>query len=75
MVCRNRAKAELVQQEILSLSQGNTSLFVLEGDCSLRADVVRIWDEFVAHSRQTREAVTLNGLLCNAGALTLERYV
>ena len=68
MVCRNEARAEVAMREIRA-SSGNDRVHTLIGDCSLATDVRRVMQEF--GSREQR----LDGLVCNAGAITPTKTV
>lgn len=63
MVCRNSARAAAAQSEIKSAT-GNQRVQTLIGDCSLASDVRRIMAEFAKYES------TLDGVVCNAGAIT-----
>jgi len=66
MVCRNASRAEKARGEIVDETKSD-KVHVLLGDCSLEADVRRFMKEFKEkHS-------TLDGLVCNAGALFNDR--
>lgn len=67
MVCRNRERGEAARQEIVDAS-GNDRLHLLIGDCSLKADVVRVVEEFNAREQN------LHCLVCNAGALLNDKH-
>ncbi len=66
IVCRSRNKGEEVRSALQS-DTNNSKVHLLVGDCGRRGDVEQICREFSA-----REDI-LNGLVCNAGALTNER--
>jgi NAD(P)-dependent dehydrogenase (short-subunit alcohol dehydrogenase family) len=66
MVCRSRERAEEARAKIIA-EFAEADLPVLLGDCSLEADVRRVWSEFSG-----REPA-LHGLCCNAGALLNEK--
>lgn len=68
MVCRNEARAEVAMREIRA-SSGNDKVHMLIGDCSLATDVRRVMQEF--GNREQR----LDGLVCNAGAITPTKTV
>ena len=68
MVCRNEARAEVAMCEIRAAS-GNDKVHTLIGDCSLAADVRRVMREFGSRERR------LDGLVCNAGAMTPTKTV
>ena len=73
MVCRTALRAEAARAEI-SEKTNNSKLYVLLGDCGVDADLRRIWSEFLQSRKSimgatSDENVTLNGLVCNAGAL------
>jgi dehydrogenase/reductase SDR family protein 12 len=86
MVCRSREKAEKARDEIMEIAK-SSSVHVLQCDCSLERDVRRMWKEFEEKSKEKskdnngdgsaglKEAghVRLDGLLCNAGALSNEK--
>jgi len=69
MVCRSRAKAQEVRDQIAT-ETGNSKVHLLVGDMSLEADVRRCWQEFIQHSGAHPR---LDALVCNAGALSHER--
>ena len=68
MVCRNEARAEVALREVRALS-GNDKVHTLIGDCSLATDVRRVMQEFGSRESQ------LDGLVCNAGAITPTKTV
>ena len=87
MVCRNREKAQMAREEIVAISK-SPSVHILECDCSLEADVRKMWINFEASQRTNygansesalavdKDASTkprLDGLVCNAGALLNEK--
>ena len=73
MICRDEARGEKARSDIMkqcsSSSRGDAEsrLPILLCDCGLQKDVRRVWSEFAARSPR------LDGLLCNAGALSSER--
>mmetsp|Transcript_17333 Transcript_17333/g.40397 ORF Transcript_17333/g.40397 Transcript_17333/m.40397 type:complete len:351 (-) Transcript_17333:131-1183(-) len=69
MVCRSRAKAEEIREQI-ARETGNAKVHLLVGDMSLEADVRRCWKEFIEHAGPRPR---LDALVCNAGALSHER--
>jgi len=68
MVCRSVERAETARAEILEMAPG-AELHILQADCSLQKDVRRCWDEFCA------TGATLDGVVCNAGALLESKTV
>jgi dehydrogenase/reductase SDR family protein 12 len=73
MVCRNPTRANEAKDEIVEKTK-SSSIHVLLCDCSLEADVRRMWGEFLEHRRSEGSSeVQLHGLICNAGALLNEK--
>jgi len=71
MICRSKERAEAAKAEIVAAGNAEGRVHVLLADLSLEADVRRVWDEFCAHRmQQGSDGVHLNGLVCNAGALS-----
>eukprot|EP00931_Biecheleriopsis_adriatica_P106449 TRINITY_DN80909_c0_g1_i1.p1 TRINITY_DN80909_c0_g1~~TRINITY_DN80909_c0_g1_i1.p1 ORF type:complete len:509 (-),score=121.74 TRINITY_DN80909_c0_g1_i1:65-1591(-) len=75
MVCRSQQRAEAARDEILAAAgeSAREKVHILLADCGLEADVRRCWDEFCSQSlqhTQDSETVRLDGLVCNAGALS-----
>jgi hypothetical protein len=68
MVCRSKERAEEARSKIVA-EFAEADLPVLLGDCSLEADVRRVWAEFSGRER------ALHGLCCNAGALLNEKVL
>lgn len=73
MFCRSPERASKAQEEIIKISN-NDRVFVLLGDCGLESDIRRMFSEFVRLETERKQIAegktpTLNGLICNAGAL------
>jgi dehydrogenase/reductase SDR family protein 12 len=68
MVCRNPERANKARDEIVA-ETGNTDVKVLLCDCSLEADVRRMWTEYCSLVPSPQ----LDGLVCNAGLLANEK--
>ncbi|CAE8598521.1 unnamed protein product, partial [Polarella glacialis] len=78
MVCRSQARAEAAKTEIVGAAGDGACdrVHILLADCGLESDVRSCWEQFCAHRiAQDDSAVTvrLDGLLCNAGALSNTR--
>lgn len=71
MVCRNKSRGEQALKEIELETKCSNNIHMLIADCGLERDVRRVWSEFVAHreSLLPGRPVTLDALVCNAGAL------
>ena len=69
MICRNPERAHRAQQEIISKSN-NPNIFVIICDCALQTGVRSAWNEFIEHQTALSGSPRLDGLLCNAGALS-----
>eukprot|EP00428_Durinskia_dybowskii_P068460 CAMPEP_0170397230 /NCGR_PEP_ID=MMETSP0117_2-20130122/22763_1 /TAXON_ID=400756 /ORGANISM="Durinskia baltica, Strain CSIRO CS-38" /LENGTH=663 /DNA_ID=CAMNT_0010653717 /DNA_START=180 /DNA_END=2171 /DNA_ORIENTATION=- len=76
MVCRSAERGNAAREEIVRDSS-NDNVHLLLGDCSLERDVRRLWSEFESHQKQAYpdKPITLDGLICNAGALLNEKTV
>lgn len=75
MVCRSPGRAIKARDEIVAKTN-NPNIQLLMADCGLEADIRRIVEEFIHHRKSTLpegSPVTLNGLVCNAGALLNEK--
>jgi dehydrogenase/reductase SDR family member 12 len=75
MVCRSPGRATKARDEIMAKTN-NPNVQLLMADCGLEADIRRIVEEFVQHRKPSLpegSPVTLNGLVCNAGALLNEK--
>lgn len=72
LFCRSPERAEKAKEKIIAESN-NTNVFVIICDCSLQRDVRRAWSEFLEHQSSLGRPTQLNGLLCNAGALSNEK--
>ena len=79
MVCRNPGRAQEARSEIVSRS-GNQDVHVLLADTSLETDIRRLVQDFQSHRKQAlaevgqpEAAVSLDGLVCNAGGLDNQR--
>lgn len=70
MVCRSRARAEAAQAEI-AVATGSKKVHIIVADVGLEADVRRCVREFAALAGT--EVPRLDGLVCNAGALSNEK--
>lgn len=80
MVCRNLEKAQKARDEIIEISK-SPSVHILQCDCSLEADVRKLWKNFetaqqsctTTETKDTSAKLRLDGLVCNAGALMNEK--
>jgi dehydrogenase/reductase SDR family member 12 len=79
MVCRNLEKAQKARDEIVEISK-SPSVHILQCDCSLEADVRKLWKNFetaqkacITETKDSSAKVRLDGLVCNAGALMNEK--
>lgn len=70
MVCRSRARAEAAAVEITAAT-GSKKVHIIEADVGLEADVRRAVREFAEIAGA--EVPRLDGLVCNAGALSNEK--
>lgn len=68
MVCRNPERANKARDEIVA-ETGNADVKVLLCDCSLEADIRRMWSEYC----NLVTTPQLDGLVCNAGLLANEK--
>ena len=66
MVCRNEARGTAARDEVAAAS-GNNRVHCLVGDCGIANDIRKIAKEL------SEREVKLDGLVCNAGAITPER--
>ena len=73
MICRSMERAEAAKSDIISKTPGclPSNLKILQADCSLEADIRRMWQEFMAESDQ--QTPRLDALVCNAGTLMHEK--
>lgn len=72
MVCRNAARAEASQKKLVENTLNN-NIHVLVADCGEEADVRRMWSEFEAKGKDSSGHLKLDGVVCNAGALSNTR--
>lgn len=68
LICRDETRGQMARKEIVEVS-GNANVHLLVGDCGVSADMRR-----VAHELALREE-KLDGLVCNAGAITSQRML
>lgn len=68
IVCRNQFKGDVARDAIAKEAKSN-KVHLLICDCSLEADVRRMYYEFVATVSAEEGTAKLNALICNAGAL------
>jgi dehydrogenase/reductase SDR family protein 12 len=71
MVCRNKERGQAKRDEIVEQTK-NEKIHLLIGDCGLEKDVRRVWDEFCTRRRSMDLPLSLDCLICNAGALSNE---
>jgi dehydrogenase/reductase SDR family protein 12 len=69
MVCRSPERGEAARAAIEE-ETGNNQVHLLRADCGSQAEVRAMWAEF---ERKAGPSPTLDGLVCNAGALMSER--
>jgi len=76
MLCRNPNRANEAKDSIIK-STNNSNVYVLLGDCGLERDIRRTFEEFLQNQREItgNDEVSLDGVICNAGALMNERTV
>ncbi len=68
MVCRNKERGEDARQQIIESSK-NPDIHLLIGDVSMKQEVKKIAEDFMAQEKE------LNVLILNAGALSYKKEV
>jgi NAD(P)-dependent dehydrogenase (short-subunit alcohol dehydrogenase family) len=68
MVCRNKERGEDARQKIIESSK-NPDIHLLIGDVSMKQDVKKMAEDFMAQEKE------LNVLILNAGALCYKKEV